>query len=58
MKIKSYGKTELAKIYGVNLATFKNWLDDVPRLVLKPNQRIFTPKQVRQIVAHLDSPED
>jgi hypothetical protein len=49
-------KTQLASAYGISIATLQVWLADIPGLELRKGQRIFTPKQLRLIYAHLDEP--
>ncbi|MBL0201319.1 MAG: DUF4248 domain-containing protein [Chitinophagaceae bacterium] len=53
---KTKTKSELAKLYGVHASTFMNWIKEIPNLNLKPNQKIFTPKQVGLIYEHLGEP--
>jgi hypothetical protein len=57
MKIKAYSKSELARIYQVNYDTLKKWIDLIPNLGLRPDQRILTPKQVEMIIEHVGKPD-
>jgi len=53
---KTKTKSELAKLYGVHVSTFMNWIKEIAELKLNPSQRIFTPKQVELIYKNLGEP--
>lgn len=53
---RTKSKSELAKLYGVHVSTFMNWIKEIADLKLKPNQKIFTPKQVELIYENLGEP--
>lgn len=68
-KIKSYSKTELARVYNPQLCdrtaqyTFLKWIDKNVKLMQElistgysRTDRFFTPKQVEIIVEHLGEP--
>ena len=54
-EIKTYSKKEIRKFYNVSRDTFNRWLkpilSDLPNY--DKNAKLFTPAQVRVIVAHL-----
>jgi hypothetical protein len=50
----SLSKKMLAERYGVTLPTLNKWLKLVPNLENVKTARIFTPKQVKMIMEHLE----
>jgi transposase len=56
IKYISQSKTQLAKRYNVSLPTFNNWLKDIEGLKLRPNQRVFTPRQIEYIFKDVGEP--
>jgi transposase len=57
--IKTYHKSELAKMYEVGLTTFARWLKPMIEkeiLNLTPGQKVLQPNQVKIIVEFLGEP--
>lgn len=46
-------KDELAKKYGIHRTTLYRYLKTVPGLVLKRNQKVLFPAQLKLIIQHL-----
>jgi hypothetical protein len=57
VKIQTYNKTQLAKMYGVDIRTFNAMLETVPFQLKKVGRVLFTPKQVEIIFKNLGAPE-
>lgn len=62
-EIHAYSKSQMAEFYGVSTKTFSRWLEPLrekcPDLFPpkeKDHAHIYTPKQVKMIVEHLDLP--
>jgi hypothetical protein len=55
--MKAKLKSLLAKEYRVSYTTFVKWLNEVPNLNLKPNQRLLTPIQIKMIYEYHGHPE-
>ncbi len=54
--MKAKYKNEIAREYNISYTTFLRWLKDVPDLVLKPKQRLLSPKQIRAIYFFYGNP--
>jgi hypothetical protein len=54
IKYPSLSKKMLAERYEITLPTLNKWLNLVPNLENVKTTRIFTPKQVKLIIEHLE----
>lgn len=48
--------TDLAKIYGVTRKVMKRWIEPIEQKVGEIKGRSLTPKQIKIIINHLDTP--
>lgn len=55
--VKAYTVKELHAIYEVSRAVFSSWLSEIENKVGALKGKIYTPKQVKIIFAHLETPE-
>lgn len=56
-KVQAMSRSQLASAYGVDVRTFKKWLDPfLEELNLKADCRIFYPNQIKKIFEVLGEP--
>lgn len=60
VEVKTYSKSDLAKLYNVGPTTFRKWLEpfmpDLEALHYQKDQKILKPKQVKLIFDKLGKP--
>ena len=55
--IKSYTRSFLAEIYGVNVRVFSVWIKKIKTKIGAIHGRYFTPKQVQILFDHFGEPD-
>lgn len=64
LHIKAFGKSELARLYGVSRPTLLNWVytlipaEKLEQLKFEKNRKIFTVRQVEEIINTIGQPHD